>query len=480
MRVNYKIRNAIVGTIACGLLALFLARYFPGYLTNTQYVVGFILLELLAAVLWNYRRILLPMLVVVFLLAGMKTPLFSLCSTARWVILFAGAIAGLAIYLAEPGHWFGPFHGVAFLCIFSSFASAVVSSYPSTSALKAFSLLLLFIYGMSGARLAIKGREEKLASGLLRALEALIYCCAFSYFMLRYALLGNPNSLGAIMGVVALPAMYWGAMADIETPSLLRRRIALVLALLLLLSSYARAGILAAFFSCLLLSLCMRRYKMFVKGVGVALLAAFFVALWIPVKSEDSSVDKSPIAKFLYKGHRGSDVLNSRRPVWDETLAAIREHPFLGTGFGTSANGRNVVGVDSGSLHVDTVVAGKEHGNSYLAIMEWVGLLGIIPFLMLLALILNYVIRLWCWVRQTGDNNSPALPLAVVLTAGLIHAGFEDWLFAVGYYLCVFFWVFAFMMVDVLPNAVRARPQTESWPHGNTWPVSLGAAASGR
>ncbi len=40
------------------------------------------------------------------------------------------------------------------------------------------------------------------------------------------------------------------------------------------------------------------------------------------------------------------------------------------------------------------------------------------------------------------------VPVTMVLAAGLIHAGFEDWLFAVGYYLSVFFWVLAFSFLD--------------------------------
>jgi hypothetical protein len=37
----------------------------------------------------------------------------------------------------------------------------------------------------------------------------------------------------------------------------------------------------------------------------------------------------------------------------------------------------------------------------------------------------------------------------MVMVAGLVHAGLEDWLFAPGYYLCVFFWSVAFVFVDV-------------------------------
>jgi hypothetical protein len=41
----------------------------------------------------------------------------------------------------------------------------------------------------------------------------------------------------------------------------------------------------------------------------------------------------------------------------------------------------------------------------------------------------------------------------MVIFAGLIHAAFEDWLFAPGYYLCVFFWSVAFVLIDFAPWA---------------------------
>jgi hypothetical protein len=43
------------------------------------------------------------------------------------------------------------------------------------------------------------------------------------------------------------------------------------------------------------------------------------------------------------------------------------------------------------------------------------------------------------------------VPLATIVLAGLVHAAFEDWLFAVGYYLCVFYWPLAFSLMDFAP-----------------------------
>jgi hypothetical protein len=83
-----------------------------------------------------------------------------------------------------------------------------------------------------------------------------------------------------------------------------------------------------------------------------------------------------------------------------------------------------------------------------LAILSWVGVLGVLPFLLLLGALLGKVIQTFTWVFRTRDPAHAAVPLAIVVLAGLIHTGFEDWLFAPGYHLCVFFWCIAFMLVD--------------------------------
>jgi O-antigen ligase len=158
---------------------------------------------------------------------------------------------------------------------------------------------------------------------------------------------------------------------------------------------------------------------------------------------------------FLYKGHREDGLLASRRSIWDDTVSAIKNHPWFGSGFGTSPTSSDLV-QQPGTVE-SLREATREHGNSYLAITEWVGVMGDIPFFALVILIAVNVGRALAQARHTGNVFSPALPLAGVLAAGLVHAAFEDWLFAVGYYLCIFFWSLAFIMVDVLrPSANQA------------------------
>ena len=92
----------------------------------------------------------------------------------------------------------------------------------------------------------------------------------------------------------------------------------------------------------------------------------------------------------------------------------------------------------------------REHGNSFLAILNWVGILGVIPFAFLLVLIAVCIARAFLWLRRTQDARLYCVPLAMIVAAGLVDVAFEDWLFAVGYYLSVFFWIAAFALVDFL------------------------------
>ena len=58
------------------------------------------------------------------------------------------------------------------------------------------------------------------------------------------------------------------------------------------------------------------------------------------------------------------------------------------------------------------------------------------------------------------DADRSAVPAAAIVLSGLVHATFEDWMFAVGYYICVFFWVIAFILVDLAPAPnVATSPQ---------------------
>jgi len=181
---------------------------------------------------------------------------------------------------------------------------------------------------------------------------------------------------------------------------------------------------------------------------------------------------------FVYKGHREVGLLGSRKSAWDRTSDVIREHPWFGSGFGTSVTRAGVS--DEGWVFESTASATREHGNSYLAIAEWVGLLGVGPFAVLILSLIGKVYRVLACMRRTGNAFSTAIPLAIMVAAGLVHAIFEDWLFAVGYYLCVFFWALAFALVDVVPADAPALIRSTMPKASSPWAECTHLAASSR
>ena len=439
----------LVVLISC-VCALYAVVLRPAYFSNSDGLATLLFIEVLVAATWNYRARFFPFLLAAFLWAGMVLPLSEAWTSGRWVVLAVGALVGLIVYARDQRSSFGTFHLVALFCVIAAMVSAAVSAYPSLAFLKGTSLLLLFLYGSTGARLAAIDSTAVFFSSLLTGCELLVYVSAILYFIFHSEIFGNPNSMGAVMGVVAAPLLLWGIVVSERPTTRWRRTFAFALALILLFSSYARAGIAGAVVSCILICLSARRYGLLVAGTCMALLLAGLVAATVPLHQHPSD---SLTYVFLYKGHREEGLLASRRSIWDDTVSAIKSHPWLGSGFGTSPTSSDLV-QQPGTVE-SLREATREHGNSYLAITEWVGVVGDIPFFALVILIAVNVGRGLLRTRRTGNVFSPALPLAGVLAAGLVHAAFEDWLFAVGYYLCIFFWSLAFIMVDAL------RPATD-------------------
>jgi O-antigen ligase len=437
-----------------GVLVLgFLLLTRPGYFADDSILGTLILAELLFFAVIKYRQVFFPLLMTAFLCAGITVPYRMAFLYGRWFILGAGAVAGLAMYMRERNHYFGMFHLAALFCAFSAIVSALVSAYPEEAILKAVSLTLLFVYAASGARASAAALQPEIFfRKLVTGCEILTGFTAVSYLIFRWQFFGNPNSLGAVMGVAVIPVMLWGF---ITAQTALRRRrlmIGLAVAALLLMSSFARAGIGAAAVSCLVLCVGLRQYRLLAKGFAAAVVLAIAAAMLVPQPTDTPQFDGSePVGTmYLYKGHAEGGVLASRRGVWEQTWEVIKENPWFGSGFGTSVTADDMTKLAFAKTHIDSWVI-REHGNSYLGITEWVGLLGVVPFYSLILLTARNAGSVFSWMRRTGDGCSPAIPAAAVVTAGLVHAAFEDWMFAVGYYLCVFFWAMAFILVDLLP-----------------------------
>ena len=435
-------KGIVVGATLCSVLLLTYLAYFRPWYFNQSNMVGLFALELLIVALWMYRRMFFTLVIVAFLLAGMTLPgAGGGWSMVRWIVLALGAFVGLLIVLREGGVSFEFLHLLAVLAVAVFFASASVSRFPTYTLLKACSMLLLFVYASTGARIAVAGREDRFFPGLLGGCEVFVGVVAVLYFIFGINSMGNPNSLGAVMAVCA-PVLLWGILLGGKTSVQGRRLILYALCMYLALGSRARAGIAAALISSALLCIALRRYKLLIKGTIALAVLLSAVSLFRP------ELVSSFFSSLVYKNDSGA-VLASRQSPWQMTFDNINDHPWFGTGLGTT----DTDGPTGQSMFSSNVSASAERGSSYLSILAGVGILGVLPTFLMLLVLLRNVMRVVSWMRHTGSPFHPAIPLALIVVAGFINAIFEDWMFAVGNYLCVFFWLSAFILADVVPSA---------------------------
>lgn len=436
----------IAAVVVCPLVLTYLAYSRPDYFTDKFYLGGLLGLEFLAVAVWMYRRVFFPLIIVAFLFAGLNLPVGSFWTAGRWVFLCVGGLVGSVIMLRERRHHLGLFHVLAAFAVLGTLVSAAVSRYPGVTLLKALSILLLFLYGSTGARLAVTDRENRFYNGLLIGCEIYVGLVA-AFYVVGIQAMGNPNSLGAVMGVVAAPILLWGTLVSEKSFDRRRRMAVYAIALYLTYASHARAGIVAAIISSGFLCLTLRKYAFLAKGLTVV---AILVSVSALVQPENfSNMVSELMSSVVYKGVNQGNLLASRESPWQTAVDDINKHPWFGTGLGTIDNS-DASDVRVGMFASSTAVT-RENGSSYLAILSGVGILGVIPFSLLLLLLLVKIGRTMAWMLRTRSANHPAVPIAAILAAGLFHAGFEDWLFAPGYYLCVMFWSLAFIFVDVAP-----------------------------
>jgi hypothetical protein len=453
-----KIGSRFLGFLAIlftAVLLFALAERRPAYFANVSFLGALLLMEVMIVAVWHYERWFFLGMMVIFLWAGTDLPLAGAGNFVRWVFLAVGALVGIVKWSkGDRRRHFTAINLVALLCVMSAAVSSLVSSRVETSLLKSASLFLIFLYGSYGAKVAVVGRESKFFPGLLIACEVISYLAGVSYAVLHFELFGNPNSLGAVMGVVVVPILLWGVLTTEERPVRLRVAFALCVASYLLYLSVSRAGILACAVAVTVMCIALRRQHLLIKGAFVLIFLVAMLAVVQP-KSFDALVSVFT-EDVIYKGKRETGLLGSRKSPWQETFDVIKHdrNYLFGVGFGTAAVQQGTAGGLAFSSGGGVV---REHGNSYLALAEYVGLLGIVPFLILLGLVLHQICRGCSRMWRTRDARPYVVPLVLVCIAGLVHAFFEDWLFAVGFYLTIFFWTSAFVLAE-LQSELAAEP----------------------
>lgn len=448
MKLEPKLFGLAVIVVAASLLFVVAERR-PAYFTNVTILGALLLLEVVVVTVWHYERWFFPVMMLTFLWAGSTLPLAGAGAGVRWVFLAVGALVGIVKWAERDRRQpFTAIHLAALLCVMTAAVSSMVSNRTEISLLKSASLLLLFLYQACGARVAVAGREDVFFPGLVTACEVISYLAAFSG-VAHFQVLGNPNSMGAVMGVVVVPVLLWAVLTTEDRHVRHRRTFALCLAAYLLYSSVSRAAILACAVAVTVMCIALRRQHLLIKGAFVLIFLVAIVAVVQP--GQFDALVAAFTEDVIYKGKPEQGLLGSRQSPWQETVDVIKESPWFGSGFGTDLAQPGTTGLVFSTAEGSV----REHGNSYLALLQYVGLVGITPFLLLLGLVLRQIYRGFSRMWRTRDARSYAVPLVLVCLAGLVHAFFEDWLFAVGSYLNIFFWTSVFVLAELQSEPVR-------------------------
>src|SRR5579884_2900794 len=263
-----------------GSLLLLAAILFirPDYLSDPE-ALGVVLIgQIVLASICKFKESFLLVLMAAFFWGGMQVPLSGAWLEGRWIVLAVGSFAGLVIYLRNRNHRFSTIHLFALFCVLSAIVSGSVSAYPQEALLKSLSLFLLFLYATTGGRLACYGTDRQaLFRRLLLAAETMTYISVVAYFVLRLPIFGNPNSLGAVMGIIIIPLMFWGFLSANSILTKRRMAFGVCFAVALLMNSFSRAGIIAAIVSCLVICISLRRYHLIVAGLSFLIIMSILV-----------------------------------------------------------------------------------------------------------------------------------------------------------------------------------------------------------
>lgn len=230
---------------------------------------------------------------------------------------------------------------------------------------------------------------------------------------------GGPNFLGTI-AALALPLLFYviyRRRQDLwrRTTSILWLALAGALALVYLSNSRAASLIALSVFSGLLATISLRRR---IKTFAVTAVCIMTAATLAP-QSVNDFFKRNVLKQEI---HEDYGVLESRKDVWAESMTAAQVGAWFGVGLGVSA------GADPSAI-VRPFEAGpnygREKGNSQLAVIEEIGVVGVVLYCILQVMMFAPLIRA---LQLAEGHTKAALGLIVGAMAGmLVQSIAEAW-----------------------------------------------------
>jgi hypothetical protein len=247
--------------------------------------------------------------------------------------------------------------------------------------------------------------------------------------ILYRGLTGNPNMLG-MLASMGLPYAVWRVYSS-GRPRAPHRvylvSIGLLIALVLIeLYSMSRASFLVM--GCILILYLLAQQK---RRQAKYVLAIIMVAAVALLAAPDSIHDN--FWRFAQKGNPSADILFSRRTLWEASYEQALKGGWFGGGYGVT------IGETEFGGGLTAFGYGREKGNTQLAIMEELGLIGLGLYGLLLASLLVHLARTFKRI-QTRDDKVAFGIVAGAILGMTVNSVFEAWWVAPGSPECSYFW----------------------------------------
>lgn len=360
----------------------------------------------------------------------------------RWIWMIVACILGMwSLHMRGPRNIIAV--GLVGLGIYASLTS-LYSYTPLVSLLKSLSLVLLggvLVFAIPAVKMQSNSTLQRYFLHIYYLMSVGIVLSNGLLLLMQpeFAFLGgnfrgwvdNPNGLGALIGTFVVSILFF----KISRPnlSLLQKLvlgIILVLAVVELFASRSRGGMLAALTGTLIVGW---RQKGFALMIGLALLL-LLVGTFIP-----SLPISRALTEIIYK-NESSIQGSGRLLIWQNMLEDIRRSPLIGNGLGVADVGTAGAFVfNSGGYTI-------EKSNSYLALLDELGYFGALIFATLI--LFPFVRKMLVSIKVSSPCYSVEnIALIAIILAGAIDAFFEAWMFAVGSFYCVTFWIFTFLLM---------------------------------
>ena len=242
----------------------------------------------------------------------------------------------------------------------------------------------------------------------------------------------NANFLGLILTFASVPSILLRLNSEGRTKKKFKyvNYALIIAALFLLIATRSRASILSLVV--LLVVIYLFKDRRILKNLLVlGLSCVFFGIITYAVMPERVRLDLH--TDYIVKYDSSESIYSTRANMYADRFLGIAAKPVFGWGYGIKPQLQNSsTGVEK--------LNDTEKGNSYLALIEEVGIVMGVTILLIFFMVTFQCARYTAFTAGVYSRRASALSLGIIL-AGAVHANFESWLFYYGSFITNYYWL---------------------------------------